>query len=341
VKESCKMSELRKDPVVDRWVIISPERGKRRGAFGGTREGNWKKQSGQCPFCQGNEGQTPPEILAYRKEGTGPDEPGWRIRVFPNKYPALQKTQKLIKKNMGIYDVRSGIGSHEVIVETPRHGVSIFDLPINYVSDLIRVYRDRIIDLMKDPRFRYVLVFKNKGFLAGSSINHAHSQIIATSVVPRRVEEELTGAKKYYKHTGRCVFCEMVKQELFSRERVVQENEEFLSISAFAARFPYETWILPKEHRSIFEDLTEKEVIHLAEILKSTINAMNQVASYPPFNYLIHNSPCVERPLNYYHWHMEIIPRLTRIAGFEWGTGLYINPVPPEEAARRMRQALP
>ena len=340
MKENCKMSELRKDPVVDRWVIISPKRGERRGAFGRIRQMDEEEQSGQCPFCPGNEGQTPPEILAYRKKGTGPDKPGWWIRVFPNKYPALGKTQKLIKKSRGIYKVISGIGSYEVIVETPRHGVSIFDLSIDHVSDLIRVYRDRIIDLTKDPRFQYVLVLKNKGFLSGSSINHAHSQIIATSVVPKRVEEELSGAKKYYKHTNKCIFCQMVEQELFSGERVIQENEAFLSISAFAARFPYETWILPKEHRSIFESLTEKEVIQLAEILKSTMNAMNQVASYPPFNYLIHNSPCWERPLNYYHWHMEIIPRLTRIAGFEWGTGLYINPLSPEEAAHRMRQAL-
>jgi len=165
-----------------------------------------EEQSSQCPFCSGNEGQTPPEILAYRKKGTGPDEPGWRIRVFPNKYPALEKTQKLIKKSRGIYEVISGTGSREVIVETPRHGVSIFDLSIDYVSDLIWVYRDRIIDLTKDLRFQYVLVFKNKGFLSGSSIDHAHSQIIATSVAPRRVEEELSGAKKHYQHTGKCIF---------------------------------------------------------------------------------------------------------------------------------------
>jgi len=333
------MSELRKDPVVDRWVIISPKRGERRGAFA-EREENGEKESGNCPFCEGNEDQTPPEILAYRKEGTRRDGPGWRIRVLPNKFPALQKTQELIKKSVGIYDFMSGTGAHEIIVETPKHGVSIFSLPTNYVSELVRIYRDRVIDLAKDPHFEYILVFKNKGLLAGASMNHAHSQVIATPVVPKRVKEELTGAREYHEHTGRCIFCQVVKQELSSKERIVWENEAFLSIAAFAARFPYETWILPKEHRSNFESLTEREVVHLAETLKSTMNAMNKAASYPSFNYLIHNSPCSSRFLGYYHWHIEIIPHLTRIAGFEWGTGFYINLLAPEEAARRMRRTL-
>jgi UDPglucose--hexose-1-phosphate uridylyltransferase len=330
------MPELRKDPVTARWVIISTARGNRPFEFKKEKE---KIDPHGCPFCEGNESMTPPEILAYRSNHTKKDDRGWWVRVVPNKYPALQIEGCLNRSGEGMYDKMTGIGAHEVIIETPYHDKDITDLDNNFVEDIIWTYRDRILDLQKDQRFEYVLIFKNKGYSAGASLSHPHSQLIAMPIIPKRVKEELFGAKHYYDYKERCVFCDMVNEEKNSYKRVVFENESFIAFCPFASRFPFEVWIVPKKHETHFSAIHKHQVIDCASILKTVLKKLEIVLEKPAYNYIIHNSPLKAGDINYYHWHIEVIPKLTKIAGFEWGTGFYINPTPPEQAAEFLRNA--
>lgn len=330
------MPELRRDPVIGRWVIISTERGKRPNKFALEVE---PEMGRLCPFCPGNEDKTPSEIIAYAGQGREKNKPGWWMRVVPNKFPALQIEGSLNRKGDGMYDKMNGIGAHEVLIETPDHDKDIGDLDEKKIEDIFWAYRDRIIDLRRDSRFEYILIFKNKGAAAGASLSHPHSQLIATPMVPMRVRQEIIGGKQYFDYKERCVFCDMITQELASNIRVVAENDLFVAFEPFAPRFPFETWILPKNHDSHFEDLQKQESVYLARIVKVVFTKLKTVLDDPPFNYIIHNSPLKDQTLPYYHWHIEIMPKLTKIAGFEWGTGFYINPTPPEEAAQFLKEA--
>ncbi len=328
------MPELRKDPVIGRWVIISTERGKRPSDFEGLGK---KRTEGFCPFCPGNEDQTPPEIMAVRPSTTLPNTSGWSLRVFPNKFPALRIEGNLNREGIGIFDKMNGIGAHEVIVETPDHNLDMADLETSQIRDVLIAYRNRALDLKKDPRFRYVLIFKNQGVLAGASLEHSHSQLIATPIVPKRVMEEIEGAKRYYDYKERCIWCDIIAQERKDQVRLVSENDEFLAIEPFAPRFPFETWIIPQAHQSTFEEIEDSSVESLAGILKEVLAKVCQGLNYPPYNFVIHTAPLIDHHEEEYHWHIEFMPRLTRVAGFEWGTGFYINPTPPEEAAAFLR----
>ena len=330
------MPELRKDPIHGRWVIISTERGRRPSDFVVEQH---KPAGGFCPLCEGNEDKTPPEVLAFRGNGTPPNSPGWSLRVVPNKFPALRIEGELNREGEGIYDKMNGIGAHEVLVETPLHQETLATLPPKAVENVLWAYRERIIDLQRDPRLRYVLVFKNHGVAAGASLEHSHSQLIALPIVPRRVSEEIEGARNYFQYKERCVFCDIIRQEIRQKARVISENQTFVSIAAFASRFPFETWVLPKKHHSHFEHMEPFEYEQAAQILSDTLRRMNQVLNNPPYNYIIHTSSFSDTEENYYHWHFEIMPKLTKVAGFEWGTGFYINPTPPEEAAGYLREA--
>jgi UDPglucose--hexose-1-phosphate uridylyltransferase len=336
------MPELRKDPVVGRWVIISAERSKRPSDFKVVKE---EEEHGSCVFCEGHESRTPPEVYAVRKAGTNPDTPGWDVRVVPNKYPALWVEGELDREGVWMCDMMSGVGAHEVIIETPEHGKDLADLPTDHVATVMWTYRQRIGELSQDERFKYVLIFKNQGRAAGASLQHAHSQLIATPITPKRVKEELVGAKQYYEYKRRCIFCDYIKQEteVFT-ERLVAETDHFVVLSPFAARFPFEMWILPKRHTIDFIDIEADEVADLAGTLKLTLTKLRTALSDPPFNYVLHMAPFRRPRGGYwttieedYHWHIELIPRLTRIAGFEWGSGFYINPTPPEVAAQVLR----
>jgi len=329
------MAELRKDPIVERWVIVSRERGKRPYDF--SFEKDIIKEKKDCPLCEGNEFMTPPEVFSYRKDGTKPNTPGWQIRVVPNKYPALKTEGILHKERRGIYDMMNGIGAHEVIIETPDHIEDIFSLEQGCVEKVILTYRKRMIELTKDPRFKYVLIFKNRGREAGASLNHSHSQLIATPVIPKRVKEEIEGAERYFTLERRCVFCDIIAQELDSKERLLWKDDNFISFCPFASRFPYEMWIIPIRHSCDFKQITPDEIKSLASMLKKTIRSLNKIFPNIPYNYIIHTSPA-RLDLEYFHWHLEIMPRLTKIAGFEWGTGFYINYMTPEEAAEHLRQ---
>ena len=329
------MPELRKDPIHGRWVIISTERSRRPSDFAPEER---KPMGGFCPLCEGNEDRTPPEILAFRDNGTSPNSPGWTLRVVSNKFPALRIEGELNREGDGIYDKMNGIGAHEVVIETPRHQEILTTLPLKDVKNVLWAYRERIIDLRRDQRLRYVLVFKNHGVAAGASLEHSHSQIIALPIVPRRVVEEIEGAKSYFNYKDRCVFCDIIRQELQQGRRVITENKSFLSIAPFASRFPFETWILPKTHHPSFEHMDISQYEQAAQILSDTLLRIYKVLNDPPYNYVIHTSSFPEVDADHYHWHFEIMPKLTKVAGFEWGTGFYINPTPPEEAAEYMRE---
>lgn len=330
------MPELRRDPIIGRWVIISSERGKRPSDFSKETENNAGKG---CPFCPGNEKMTPPEIIAYGESGRIRDSSGWWLRVVPNKYPALAIEGSLNRQGEGMYDKMNGVGAHEVIIESSQHDKQIADMTDKQVEDIIWAYRDRIMDLRRDIRFEYILIFKNHGLSAGASLSHPHSQLIATPIVPKRVREEVNGAKNYYDYKERCGFCDIIKQELSTDKRVVFENDSFIALCPFASRFPFEVWILPKTHDSVFENIQKYEAVNLAAVMKSVLKKLNRVLDNPPYNYLIHNSPLKEPHLSYYHWHIEIIPKLTKVAGFEWGSGFYINSVAPEEAAKFLKES--
>ena len=330
------MPELRKDPIHGRWVIISTERSRRPSDF--TAEER-RPIGGFCPLCEGNEDRTPPEILAFRDNGTPPDSPGWTLRVVPNKFPALRIEGELDREGEGIYDKMNGVGAHEVVIETPRHEEILATLPLKGVNNVLHAYRERIIDLRRDQRLRYVLVFKNHGLAAGASLEHSHSQIIALPIVPKRVSEEIEGAKTYFNFKDRCVFCDIIRQELQQKRRIITENKSFLAIAPFASRFPFETWILPKTHYCSFEHMEISLYEQAAQILSDTLQRIYRVLNDPPYNFVIHTSSFPEVDAEHYHWHFEIMPKLTKVAGFEWGTGFYINPTPPEEAAEYMREA--
>ena len=330
------MPELRKDPVIGRWVIISSERSKRPSDFAGG--GPSRRNTGLCPFCPGNESSTPPEIVADRDPETAPNTPGWTLRVISNKFPALTIEGELNREGVGIFDKMNGVGAHEVIVETPDHNQDIVDLSEAQVTRVLTSYRSRMVDLGRDPRFRYVMVFKNQGEAAGASLEHSHSQLIATPVVPKRVQEELDGSRKYYEYKERCIFCDIVRQERESGDRVVGENNQFICITPFAPRFPFECWILPRYHQSRFGDLSDELLDDLSSLLQDTLRRLRAALDDPPYNYVLHTAPVMRDYDHEYHWHFEIIPKLTKVAGFEWGTGFYINPTAPEDAARFLRE---
>jgi UDPglucose--hexose-1-phosphate uridylyltransferase len=331
------MPEFRKDPVTGRWVIIATERAKRPSDF--VRETVEMKGAHNCPFCPGNETKTPPEVLAYRSNGSAPNSPGWRLRVVPNKFPVLGIEGDLNKQGEGLFDKMNGIGAHEVIIETPTHEKTLATMTEKEIEDVFWSFRDRMLDLKKDRRFRYILIFKNHGAAAGASLEHTHSQLIAMPIVPKRVREEVNGAKNYFELKERCIYCDIIRQEREHGVRVIIENKHFVITSPYAPRFPFEAHILPKVHDSCFEEAQSYEYESLAKITKDMIARMDKVLEQPAYNLMIHTSPFGEERNDFYHWHIEIMPKLTKVAGFEWGTGFYINPTPPEEAAKFLREA--
>jgi UDPglucose--hexose-1-phosphate uridylyltransferase len=332
------MPELRQDPIVGRWVIISTERGKRPSDFGRSES---PTLSGFCPFCPGNEEKTPPEVFAIRDNGSEANQEGWQVRVVSNKFPALEIEGDLARRAEGIYDKMNGVGAHEVIIESPDHNRELSELSVEQINLILTAYRARMIDLARDKRFRYIQLFKNHGEAAGASLEHSHSQMVATPIVPRRILEELSGYEQHFRLKERCIFCDIIDQELKDGNRVVAENPDYISISPFAPRFPFETWILPKRHENSFEQSFQGNYISLARMLKETLMRMNVALNNPPYNFVLHTAPCNDwRGPKQLHWHFEIMPKLTRVAGFEWGTGFYINPTPPEDAAVYLRDVV-
>jgi UDPglucose--hexose-1-phosphate uridylyltransferase len=331
--------ELRRDPVVGRWVIIATERSRRPSDFPPAPAR--APAAAPCVFCPGQESRTPEEILALRGPGSLPNGPGWQLRVVPNKFPALRIEGELEPSGDGVYDRMNGIGAHEVIIEAPDHSASLASLPEAQVAAVLEAWRQRMLDLQKDARFESVSVFKNHGEVAGASLEHPHSQLIATPMVPMMVEEELEGALRHFRMRKRCIWCDIVRQEMQGRARglgrLILGEGGVVALCPFAPRFPFETWILPESHRSSYEDAEGLDVGALARVLGEVLRRMNQVLGDPAWNLSLHSAPLKTPTLDHFHWHIEIIPKLTTVAGFEWGTGFFINPTPPEEAARYLR----
>ncbi len=332
------MSEFRKDPVTNRWIIISPEFRNRMNIPEKLEEVNSGPIPENCPFCPGHEDKTPPEIIAYRKGGEK-NGPGWWVRVIPNKFPALMIEPPLKRRGIGMYDMMNGVGAHEVIIETPNHYMSLGKMTEKEVEDVLWAYYDRFTDLQKDPRMEYILIFKNHKREAGSSLEHPHSQIIATPIVPKRVMEEMKWAKKYYDYKKRCMFCDILTQEKEDGRRVIFENDHFITFAPFAPRFPYEMHIMPKEHQPSFGMIKPSEMPHLASALRDALRRIYLLLNDPPYNFIIHSSLQSRKDVSEsYHWHIEIVPRLIKMTGFEWGSGFHINPIYPEEAASQLRE---
>ena len=329
------MSELRKDPITGRWVIIATERGKRPSDF---QTGTTKKTDKDCPLCEGKEANTPSEILSKREIGTAPNEPGWQVRVVPSKNPLLVIEGDLNRSGIGLYDMMEGIGAHEIIVETPEHITDISELPVEQIALAFDVYIERMESLRQDQRFKYMLLFKNHGEQSGGELDHTHSNLIALPIVPKTVKKKLEGSISYFEYKSRCIFCDILHHELTLNERVVVENDFYVAITPFASRFPFEVWILPKEHQARFVYIDEKHRRSLAFILKEVLTRLNRALDLPPYNYLINTLPVNSEYTSEFHWHLEILPRLTRMAGFEWGTGFFINPTTPEDAAMYLKE---
>jgi UDPglucose--hexose-1-phosphate uridylyltransferase len=332
------MPELRKDPVVGRWVIISTERSRRPTNF---PLDSLVKAQAFSPFAEGREDMTPPEVYAVRPGGGKANGPGWTVRVVPNKFPALQVEGSLDRRGEGMYDKMNGIGAHEVVIEGSDPEKHLADLPVEQIQQVAGAWRERMRDLRKDKRLRYALVFKNHGAGAGATLDHAHSQIIATPIIPKMVQEELDGARKYYELKERNVFTDILDQEMSEANgrRIISTTERFVALAPFAPRFPFETWILPRAQRSSFQATDDpEEMLDFARILKDTLMRLNVALDTPPFNFVLHTVPLGDDDLPYYRWHLEIMPKLTRVAGFEIGSGFYINPTPPEDAAQYLRE---
>ena len=332
------MPELRKDPIVGRWVVIATERVRRPADFARLHVA---RRGGPCAFCPGHESETPPEVLAYRDAAGPPDAPGWRVRVVPNKFPALRVEGDLERRGEGIYDLMNGIGAHEVVVESPDHESDLARLPVSAVVEVLRAYRDRISDLKRDDRLRSVLVFRNRGTEAGATLEHPHSQLVATPVVPLAVADELHHSRAYHDYRERCLFCNILRQEIEARARIVLETERTVAFVPFAARLPFETWLLPRRHAAAFEQSGDDELHDMAGALRAVLARLDHALGEPPYNLVLHSAPFGVGESPSYHWHLEILPRLTGLAAFELGGGFYVNPVPPEDAGRLLRDTAP
>jgi UDPglucose--hexose-1-phosphate uridylyltransferase len=303
-------------------------------------------QEVECPFCEGREAHTPTEIYAWRKGGSKKDSPGWDVRVVPSNHPFLRIEGELERYARGVYDVMQGVGAHEIIIETPEHIRNLADLSEEQIVKALIVLAERVKDLENDHRFKYILIFKNYGWSSGGSrIGHSRSQLIATPVTPKRVKEELVISRKYYELHERCLFCDIVRQELEQRERMVLDIDDFITIVPFASHFPFEVCILPKKHSCDFYKLDDGQIGNLAKALKKTLLKLKKGLNDPPFNLILHAAPFRRKKMGYwrtinedYHWHIEIIPRLVQVAGFEWGTGFYICPIAPEDAAQYLKE---
>lgn len=314
------------DVLTGRWVVIAAERGRRPSDF---RAGEEETRAGTCPLCPGYERETPPEIAAYRAPGTAPDTPGWQVRVVPNKFPAVRGCGSTSATAYGVYRAMPGIGAHEMVIEAPDHVRGLEDLRQEQAVAVLRMWQERLLALRRLAWVEYIQVFKNVGRAAGASLEHTHSQIMALPFVPREVGVELAaiGAPEG------CRLCAMVRQELAEGSRTVVCGRYVVIFAPFASRFPFETWAVPLAHEGDFALAGEAVVQELASGLRKVLGRLARLLGRPPYNLVLHTGP-VNRALGDFHWHIEVLPRLTVPAGFEFGTGYYINPLPPEVASR-------
>lgn len=326
------MSLFRKDPFGFAWVLISPERGLQASEFGSTLA-----REAVSPLSQGRESETGPEIQAIRPSASTIDGPDWRMRVIEHP-SALVQPKPFAASGDGPFTHAPASGHQEIVVEHPDARVRLETMPAAHLGEVLRLYRDRLTFLAQRPDIRHVQLTRNVGAAAGALFDHPHGQLLAVPVPNRWVEEEVAASRHFHRHHGHCLFCEVIEEELLRRERVVTHNASFVALAPYAAKSPFETWILPRRHDSAFSAVASNTLAQLADILQSVARAVNVALNYPPYNLVLHTLPQVGD--EGYHWHIEILPRLTIHAGFDWGTGFYVNPTPPEDAARFLREAL-
>ncbi|MGB9920507.1 MAG: galactose-1-phosphate uridylyltransferase [Moorellales bacterium] len=330
------MPELRYEPVTDTWVTIATERAKRPKDFVPLVLA--KKEGKNCPFCPGNEDQTPPEVMAYRPGGTAPNAPGWQVRVVPNKYPALDAAATPGPPQEDFFRSVPAAGRHEVIIETPDHDQSFARQEPEEILLALTAWQERYRELEGDGRVAYTQIFKNHGVVAGASLEHPHSQLIATPLVPAAVRSRLDRTRAYHHRHGRCYYCEALAREEAAGERVVYADGNLVAYCPFASRFPLEVWFLPRRHRPGFDQASREELQSLAAALRAVTRRLLEGMQDPPFNLMLHSVPYRETGYQEsFHWHLEMAPRLTVLAGFELGAGMFINPTPPEMAAEFYR----
>lgn len=338
------VSEFRRDKATNRWCIIAPGRWTRPTDLpnkenAATQREPLEERIRKCPFCPGNEDKTPkPTILQY------PKNQGWSIRVCPNKHPAVviegvPEGEPVLQQKSGVQRKMPGFGAHEVIIDTPRHGEIFAEFSPEQANDLFWAFRERILDLRKDKRLQYILIFKNEGKAAGASLEHSHCQLIGSPVVPPLINHEVGEAEAYYDDQGTCVYCDMLNDELRADERVFFENDYAVAITPYASRSPFEIWVVSKEHISRYEESAPRYIQGVAEVMNQTAKRLSCVLKRPAYNFYLHNGPLIraDKESNFHH-HFEIVPRITTTGGFEWGTGLYINVVAPEEAAKMLKE---
>jgi UDPglucose--hexose-1-phosphate uridylyltransferase len=340
-------SEIRRDPAGGGWVIIAAERAKRPYEF---RPIPVDDPAGavlaaeSCPFCPNREGRTPPEVAAVRPAESRPDGPGWSVRVVPNKYPVLTRGAAPRPLVHGFFEASDGIGVHEVVIETPDHQIDFSSLVPAQALAVVRTWRERIRSIEAEPQYVYIQLFKNQGRAAGASLSHPHSQIAALPFIPPRIRDEIEASARFQAATGECLHCRMIEEETAAAERMILRNEAFIVTAPFASRFPYEMHVHPLRHAIRFTAMDEGETALLAAALQDVLGRLRRTLNDPPFNLILHQAPAFAAvgeaepsAFSAYHWHFEILVMPTREAGFEWGTGVHINPVPPEEAAAVLR----
>jgi UDPglucose--hexose-1-phosphate uridylyltransferase len=339
------MSEIRQDQATKRWVVIATTRAKRPSDLAAPppEKEPSVEHSPTCPFCSGNEAMTPPEVLAYRAPGSAPDSPGWQVRVVPNRFPALAPDGevKVRVQDPTWFTSITGVGAHEVIVESPLHNASPATMPLDQATAVLTAAGQRFRALQEDRRLSYIAFFRNNGLAAGSSLTHPHTQIIATPVAPTNIRFEMEEARRHYDDRLHCVYCELIEREQQAGARVVLETEAYLVFEPFASRWPFETWMVPKQHAPMLIPEGVETARPLAEALQATLGALYHGLGNPAYNLVLHEAPLRDRGEDYWHWHIEILPRLATAAGFELGTGIWINTVVPEAAAEYLREFVP
>jgi UDPglucose--hexose-1-phosphate uridylyltransferase len=327
------MPELRQNRFTKEWVIIATERAKRPEELSLKREEKTlPSYVPTCPFCPANEHLAPPEVLRVPASNRE-----WSVRVVPNKFAALSREGEPVRKFARSRRTINGIGIHDVIVETPDHSLTPALLSDQQVAEIVRAYKMRYDSVSADPRISHVSIFKNHGVNAGTSLEHPHSQMIATPVISSQVRGRLHEALRHYDDYGECIFCHLIGEELSERTRVVLETPHFLVVEPFASPTPFYTHIYPRRHMASFGDIREDELQDLASALRILLAKLYFGLGNPDFNYTIRTAPAENAGVKYFHWYLSVIPRLTRVAGFELGTGMFINTVLPESAAEFLR----
>jgi len=332
------MSELRRDPLLRRWVIIAPER---RADLVERRLGRTHHvQEIPCPFCPGNEHMNPEEIYVARVPQTSQYPNGWAVRITPDRKPLLRVEGVVERRGVGLFDLMSATGAHELVTDTPEHDAHWADFDLQQMGRVLSSYRLRYNDLRNDRRFRHVVIMKNYG-APWSRYLHQHSHIVAMPFIPRRIDDEFIGAKDYYQLKERCVFCDALRQEEAREERIVAANDDFVALIPFASGFPFETWILPRRHMPDFGAMSDRELPALAAIFQETMAKLRTTLHDPHFSLALHSGPLNGEKAEEFHWHWELIPHLSGELGMEWATGVYFNPIAPEDAAACLRNGQP